>query len=73
MLLISPWLTIFAQKTAYLDPGSGSFILQLAIAAIIGLAVVFRSQWSKIRKLFGGKSAVTKDEENENEDVDNEQ
>jgi hypothetical protein len=29
---------------AYLDPGSGSFLLQLAIAAVVGIAVVLRTQ-----------------------------
>ena len=68
MFIISPWISILADNTAYLDPGSGSFIIQLAIAALVGLAVVFRSQWSKIKKLFGGKSSTPKDEEDENED-----
>ena len=59
MLLYFPWLTILSDKIAYLDPGSGSFLIQLAIAALVGMAVVFRSQWSKIKKFFGGKSSQT--------------
>lgn len=39
----------------YLDPGSGSIILQMVIAALLGAGVIIRSQWSKIKKLFGGK------------------
>lgn len=70
MLLIFPWLTIFADRTAYLDPGSGSFLIQLAIAALVGMALVFRSQWSKIKKMFDGKSSKPEDEENDNEDDD---
>ncbi len=30
---------------AYLDPGSGSYILQFAIAGLLGLAFVARSFW----------------------------
>jgi hypothetical protein len=67
MLLIYPWLTILSDKVAYLDPGSGSFLIQLAIAALVGMAVVFRSQWTKIKKFFGGKSSKSK-EEDENDD-----
>jgi len=66
-LIIFPWLTVLTDKIAYLDPGSGSFLIQLAIAALVGMAVVFRSQWTKIKKFFGGKSSKSK-EEDENDD-----
>ena len=35
----------------YLDPGSGSFLIQLIIASLLGAAFVIRASWSKI-KLF---------------------
>lgn len=54
-MLFSPVLA----PHAYLDPGSGSMIIQLAIAAILGLGVLIRSQWSRIKKLFGGKNTNT--------------
>ena len=69
MLFIFPWISILTDKTTYLDPGSGSFLIQLAIAALVGMAVVFRSQWSKIKKKFGGKpSKPEEDEENEDDE-----
>jgi len=41
---------------AYLDPGSGSFILQLLLAALVGGLFIVKSYWKKItdffRKLF---------------------
>lgn len=40
---------------AYLDPGSGSIIIQLVIAAVLGLGLVIRTQWNRIKKLFGRK------------------
>ena len=40
----------------YLDPGSGSFIIQIAIAALLGLGVAIRASWSRIKKFFGMKS-----------------
>lgn len=41
---------------AYLDPGSGSMILQLILAALLGLGVFVRIQWRKIKSLFGRKN-----------------
>ena len=40
------------RPQAYLDPGSGSFLLQLLIAGIVGLGFVVKSYWGKILKLF---------------------
>jgi hypothetical protein len=41
----------------YLDPGSGSYLLQLLIAGALGGLVVLRMYWGKVkdffRKLFG--------------------
>ncbi len=38
---------------AYLDPGSGSFILQLLIAAFVGGAFMMKAYWKKITALVG--------------------
>lgn len=52
----------------YLDPGSGSFLVQLAIAALLGLGIAFRASWSKIKGWFGVKPKPTEDDdESENE------
>ncbi|MCQ3937556.1 MAG: hypothetical protein DPW18_10990 [Chloroflexi bacterium] len=53
----------------YLDPGSGSIIIQLALAALLGLGVFVRSQWTRIKKMFGIKPKQT-DENEENDDVE---
>ncbi len=45
--LLSPTSDI----AAYLDPGSGSFIIQLLIGGVVGLALVVRTFWGRI-KLF---------------------
>jgi hypothetical protein len=37
---------------AYLDPGTGSFLLQLLIAGLLGAAFVIKASWSKIKALF---------------------
>jgi hypothetical protein len=51
----------------YLDPGSGSFLIQLAIAALLGLAVAFRAYWTKIKGWLGIKSKPAQDDD----DTDN--
>ena len=37
---------------AYLDPGTGSMLLQLALGGIAGLLVLVKLFWSKITNLF---------------------
>lgn len=54
----------------YLDPGSGSFIIQIAIAALLGLGVAIRASWSSIKKFFGMKSKSA-DEDTDSEDAQN--
>jgi hypothetical protein len=41
-----------ASGLAYLDPGSGSFLLQLLLAGILGGLFVLRSQWAKVKGFF---------------------
>ena len=56
------------RPTAYLDPGTGSFLIQMLIAAVLGSAFLLRGYIVKgfkaILKLFG-RSESTKDEEDE--------
>jgi len=46
---------LFAFPILYLDPGSGSFLIQLLLAAVLGMGVAARIYWAKIKSLFGGK------------------
>ncbi|HLF73775.1 MAG TPA: hypothetical protein VI524_05495 [Anaerolineales bacterium] len=47
----------------YLDPGSGSFLIQLLIATLLGLAVAVRASWSKIKGWFGVKPKSDEDDD----------
>jgi hypothetical protein len=51
----------------YLDPGSGSFLIQLLIATIAGLSIAIGANWSKIKRLLGRKKnkVETKDEDDD--------
>ena len=50
----------------YLDPGSGSILIQLTVAALLGAGLFIRSQWAKIKELFG----ISSPEVEENDDLD---
>ncbi len=51
----------------YLDPGSGSFLIQILIAALLGAGVFIGAQWSKVKRMLGIKPKVT-DEDTGDED-----
>ena len=40
-------------RLAYLDPGSGSFLIQVLIATLAGAAVAVQGYWKKIKGFFG--------------------
>jgi hypothetical protein len=52
---------------AYLDPGSGSFLIQLLIAALLGVAVAVRASWGKIKRWFGIKPKADEDDDESTE------
>jgi hypothetical protein len=52
----------------YLDPGSGSFLIQLLIAALLGAGVAIGASWSKIKKLFGIKPKTTEESTDDEDD-----
>ncbi len=49
----------------YLDPGSGSFLIQLLIAALLGLGIALRASWGKIKGLFGKKSEAADEDDDD--------
>lgn len=53
-IFISIFLFLFCSATtfAYLDPASGSMILQVVLAFIAGIYVMIKVFWSKIKKIF---------------------
>ena len=51
----------------YLDPGSGSFLIQLLIAGIAGAGIFIAVSWSKIKRLFKKNKAVEPDDDEADE------
>ena len=46
---------------AYIDPGSGSMLLQMLLGGVAGVAVAVRMYWHRLRGFFGSRSKNTPD------------
>ena len=68
-LLANALFSGFGNRLAYLDPGSGSFLLQLLIAALLGVGIALRASWSKVKGLFGMKSDEIDEDAEDEEDA----
>ncbi len=56
-------ISVLLKPLMYLDPGSGSFIIQMLLAGFLGIAVAVRIYWKKIVAFFGkNKSGKVQDE-----------
>ncbi len=53
LLLALPWLAAPKTAQAYLDPGTGSILLQIIIGGVAGLGVVGKLYWHRLRGLLG--------------------
>ena len=50
-----------SELLAYIDPGSGSLIIQVVIASIIAIPIFFRSQISRLSRTIRGCLLYTSD------------
>jgi hypothetical protein len=57
-------MTPILRPHAYLDPGSGSFLVQLLIAGIVGAGFLIKVYWKKIKGLFS-RADSEKDEDSD--------
>lgn len=65
-LLLNNFLGIFLngllKPQEYLDPGTGSFIIQIIISSIVGLLYLLRVYWGKIVGIFKKNDASAESE-----------
>ena len=70
----SLWITFIRGLVAYLDPGSGSLIVQILVAIIVGALATFRLWKARLLSLFGIRRETEDDDdgavEAENRDAD---
>lgn len=50
-------LVIPAQAHAYLDPSSGSMLLQIAVGGALAALVTVKMYWRKVRSVFRRKTS----------------
>ncbi len=56
---------ILVRPARYLDPGSGSYLLQLLIASALGAAFAVRLYWTRIKAFFNRRFGSSQDEDEE--------
>lgn len=49
-------LSLTSPAYAYLDPGTGSMILQLLLGGLAGALVIGNLYWQRLKSLFGTKA-----------------
>ena len=49
-------LTLDAPAYAYLDPGTGSILIQLLLGGFAGVLVVGKLYWHRIKAFFGSEA-----------------
>ena len=49
------WCVMLAERpaAAYLDPGSGSMLLQVLLGGVAGIAVIAKLYWGRVLSLLG--------------------
>ncbi len=47
--------SLIARPVQYLDPGSGSMLIQIVLAALLGAGVAIKIFWRNIKAFFTGK------------------
>lgn len=65
LLGISEVGSVLARSQAYLDPGSGSFILQILIASLMGALLYMGIRWKQFRNYL--RSRFSKDKEGDDD------
>ena len=56
------------QAHAYLDPGTGSYFIQIALAALVGTLFAIRLFWGRIKAFF--RKLFSKEVQEQPEEVD---
>ena len=66
-ILLSVLVLFPPSAHAYIDPGTGSYILQIAIAGIAAGAIAIKMFWKRIRALFSSNRAQENTDQDLNE------
>ncbi|MCX6251670.1 MAG: hypothetical protein NTX61_13070 [Bacteroidetes bacterium] len=60
-LLSTPLISFIPKTLAYIDPGTGSILLQALVATVVGAAVAVKLFWHRILKFLGIRKSANSD------------
>ncbi len=75
-LILPLTLIVFGMATeaqAYIDPGTGSMIIQMLIGASAAVYLFFKTSWSRIQGFFSRSSSHPESEKTEKDKNDSDQ
>jgi hypothetical protein len=52
--LVAAWFLFAPRAHAYLDPGTGSFLIQMMIAGFVGAVFALKVFWKNVKDFVGG-------------------
>jgi len=58
LLAVAGLLLLPGAAEAYIDPGTGSYLVQALVAGAMGALLAARTHWQRIKSLFGGGSGA---------------
>ncbi len=63
-VVLALFVLIPSSAQAYIDPGTGSYLIQAAVAALAGGLMTLKLQWHRVRSFFArGAEAEAPDSE----------
>ncbi len=65
LVVLTSLLMLTSPAYAYIDPGTGSFLVQGLIAGVIAVGVTGKLFWAKIKSLITGKPIVEDEDDDE--------
>ena len=69
------WVFLMTERSAfaYLDPGTGSMVLQLLLGGIAGLVIVVKLYWHSLLSFFGKSHQSDSVEERQGQQADSDE
>ena len=63
LLVLAFSFTVIPVANAYIDPGSGSFIIQMLVGAALGASLAIKVFWRRLVSFFTGRKNDDTEEE----------
>ncbi len=61
------WASFYPSILGYIDPGTGSIIIQAIIATVVGVGVALTLFWHRVLKFLGIRKSIKKNENTKQE------